>query len=262
MSLRNNKYFRYIYPRLRFPFSHHRETKAWKGFYQDFDAFVKQKGNDNTFFMGKEYPFIYEKEETAGQMSGHYYHQDLFVAQQIFNDNPIKHIDIGSRTDGFVAHVASYREIEVFDIRKQVSKSKNIVFQQADLMQLPNGLENYCDSISSLHVLEHFGLGRYGDPIDYMGHLMAIKNITKILKSEGKFYFSSPIGPQRIEFNAHRVFSVKYLLSIFEADFTLNSFSCVDDKGDLHENALLNQENIDSNFGCNFGCGILCLTKK
>jgi len=26
-------------------------------------------------------------------------------------------VDIGSRVDGFVAHVASFREIEVFDVR-------------------------------------------------------------------------------------------------------------------------------------------------
>lgn len=73
-------------------------------------------------------------------------------------------------------------------------------------MELPAGMVNYCDSISSLHAIEHFGLGRYGDPIDYFGYLKALQNIAKIVKTGGTFYFSVPIGPQRIEFNAHRVF--------------------------------------------------------
>jgi hypothetical protein len=30
--------------------------------------------------------------------------------------------------------------------------------------------DGYCDSLSCLHALEHFGLGRYGDPIDPRGH--------------------------------------------------------------------------------------------
>ena len=78
-------------------------------------------------------------------------------------------------------------------------------------MLLPNDLINYYDSISSLHAIEHFGLGRYGDPIDYYGFEKAIDNISKLLEISGHFYFSVPIGPQRIEFNAHRVFSIKFL---------------------------------------------------
>ncbi len=129
-------------------------------------------------------------------------------------------------------------------------------------MQLPDDMINACDSISSLHAIEHFGLGRYGDPVDYFGYLKAINNITKILRSNGKFYFSTPIGDQRIEFNAHRVFSVMYLLDLFSKDYILNSFSFVDDKGDLFENADLTEVNISENFGCHYGCGIFELTKK
>lgn len=100
-------------------------------------------------------------------------------------------------------------------------------------MKSPPYLVNYCDSISSLHVIEHFGIGRYGDPIDYFGYLKAINNITKILKSGGIFYFSVPIGPQRIEFNAHRVFSVAYLINILSQNFEIRSFSYVNDTEDF-----------------------------
>ena len=120
---------------------------------------------------------------------------------------------------------------------------------------------DYCDSISSLHAIEHFGLGRYGDPIDYFGHIKAIKNITSMLKKGGFFYFSVPIGKQRIEFNAHRVFSIKYLLDLFEHNYSLISFSYVNDVGDLFENVELNQEEVSKNYGCTYGCGIFKLLK-
>ena len=228
---------------------------------RDLKELIKQKGADTTFFFGKKYS-IDERFAESGIMSGHYFHQDLLVARKLFNANPQRHVDIGSRTDGFVAHAAAFREIEVFDIREQHSKVKNIVFKKADLTELPPELINYCDSISSLHALEHFGLGRYGDTIDYFGYLKAIRNITTILQTGGTFYFSVPIGEQRIEFNAHRVFAIQYLLDLFKDTFTLNSFSYVDDKGDLFENVELTPSGIANNFDCHYGCGIFELTKR
>lgn len=234
-----------------------------KGWYKkDLKELKKQKGNDTTFAFGKRFPILTDIHDEGGTMKGHYFHQDLYVANLINRANPAKHVDIGSRVDGFVAHVASFRKIELFDIREIKSQVKNISFRKADLMDLPVDLIDYCDSISSLHAIEHFGLGRYGDPIDYFGYLKGINNITKILKSNGVFYFSVPIGPQRIEFNAHRVFSVKYLISILSQEYTIRSFAYVDDKGDFHEDAELLESNITNNFGCNFGCGIFTLIKK
>ena len=94
---------------------------------RDLKELIKQKGADTTFFFGKKYS-IDERFAESGIMSGHYFHQDLLVARKLFNANPQRHVDIGSRTDGFVAHAAAFREIEVFDIREQHSKVKNIVF--------------------------------------------------------------------------------------------------------------------------------------
>jgi SAM-dependent methyltransferase len=119
----------------------------------------------------------------------------------------------------------------------------------------------YCDSLSCLHALEHFGLGRYGDPVDFDGFLKALSKINNILKTGGKFYLSVPIGPQRIEFNAHRVFSVNYLLSLVSENYKIDSFSYVDDKEDLFKNVEFSDEEISRNFGCSYGCGILELTK-
>jgi SAM-dependent methyltransferase len=194
-------------------------------------------------------------------MSGHYFHQDLLVAQRIFANNPQKHLDIGSRTDGFVAHVASFRHIEIIDIRPVVSQVNNISFRQADLMQLPQDLMEYCDSISALHAIEHFGLGRYNDPIDYTGHLKALENIYRILKPGGKFYFSTPMGPQRIEFNAHRVFSLNYLIDLFDKRYKIDRFSYVNDAGELFENVEFNKLKVNRNYDCDYGCAIFEMTK-
>ena len=198
-------------------------------------------------------------------MEGHYFHQDLLIAKKIYKNAPKKHVDIGSRIDGFVAHVAVFREIEVFDIRNMKSNVENIIFKQADLTaggERDFELENYTDSISSLHAIEHFGLGRYGDPIDVNGYLTAIDNIWKCLKTSGVFYFSVPIGRQRIEFNAHRVFSVSYLLHLFSEKYDLISFSFVNDAGELVLNQPINQTQVNNNFGCTYGCGIFELRKK
>jgi hypothetical protein len=229
---------------------------------RDLSTLKKQKGKDSKFYFGQKVPILGERFSESGTMSGHYFHQDLFVAKKVFEENPKRHVDIGSRTIGFVAHVAVFREIEILDIREQHSKVSNVKYRKADLMQLPQDMVDYCDSISALHSIEHFGLGRYGDPIDYFGYIKALENISKILQVGGKFYFSVPIGSQRIEFNAHRVFSVKYILDLLEDSFKLISFSYVDDAGDFFENVGLSQEGIETNFGCNYGCGIFELTKR
>ena len=236
--------------------------KGWPRFRNDLRK-IKDQLKDNTDFkIASLYPVLRERFETNGDLKSHYFHEDLWAAQRIFENKPHKHVDVGSRVDGFVAHVASFREIEVFDIRPQEAKIRNMRFVAADFMDVPVSLHNYTDSLSSLNVIEHFGLGRYGDPIDVDGHLKGLENMKKVLKRGGKFYFSTPIGPQRIEFNAHRVFSLEYLLNLFQPDYTIDFFSFVDDGGDLHENVELTLEEIKNNFGCYFGFGIFEMTKK
>ena len=229
--------------------------------YNDYKSFLVQKGSDDKFSIKLNFPIWTDKSDEGGTMKGHYFHQDLYVARLIYIANPQKHLDVGSRTDGFVAHIATFREIELFDIRDVKSNVRNINFRQINLMKIDNTLFDYCDSLSSLHAIEHFGLGRYGDPIDYFGYLKAIQNIYKILKIGGTFYFSVPIGPQRIEFNAHRVFSLKYLIEFLSEYFEISIISIVDDKGDFHENILITEENIFSNYGCTYGTGIFVLKK-
>ena len=232
---------------------------------RDFTLLAKQRrGSDFFFEFGKVYPCLADKYENSGDFMGHYFHQDLLVAQRIYMVNPRVHIDIGSRIDGFVAHVAAFRKIRVFDIRPLGDiPVSNVQFSQVDMMNpLEEKYYDYCDSLSCLHALEHFGLGRYGDPVNFNGYLIGLDNIDAMLKKNGALYLSVPIGPQRIEFNAHRVFSIKFLLDYFLPRYKLNRFSYIDDSGYLYEDVELDELNILSNFDCNYGCGIFELLKR
>ena len=79
-------------------------------------------------------PCLHDRYEEGGATKSEYFWQDLLVARAIHSANPVKHVDIGSRVDGFVAHVASFREIEVFDVRPISTMVPGVVFRQADLM--------------------------------------------------------------------------------------------------------------------------------
>ena len=197
--------------------------------------------------------------DKAGRAAGHYFHQDLLVAQYIYSHGPCRHIDIGSRIDGFVAHVASFRQIEVVDIRPaDSSPHPNIKFVKADINNLS---ENFnADSVSCLHVLEHFGLGRYSDPIDVNGHLLGLERLINLVSSGGHLYLSVPISSEnRVEFNAHRVFSPSYIpsLPIVCKNLELLNFDYVDDSGSLHKNKSV----YDVPKILNFGCGIYSFKK-
>ena len=197
------------------------------------------------------YPIIDEYSDSAGSASGHYFHQDLIVAQQIFNSNPVRHIDVGSRIDGFVAHVASFRKIEIFDIRALPDCGhKNIVFQQIDLMDTKSE-KPIADSISCLHTVEHFGLGRYGDTINPRGYILGFESLINMLQSGGKLYISFPISKNNeVHFNAHRSFKPMDILSWAQGRVELIRFDYVDDDGNIQMEIDLFNTNLELSNGC------------
>jgi hypothetical protein len=241
-----------------------RSLRGLGAYFSDHQTMRGQRRAAKTEFrFGRPYPCLDDRFAQGGSARGHYFHQDLLVARRINLNGPDVHMDVGSRIDGFVAHVASFRQIVVLDIRPLKSNVPNVEFMQADLMDAPGPrLVDSCDSLSCLHALEHFGLGRYGDPVNYDGYLLGLDNLYRLLKRGGKFYFSVPIGPQRIEFNAHRVFSVRHLLECFAGKYRIDQFSFVDDGGDLHESVPMSESDIRDNFGCYYGCGIFEMTKS
>lgn len=201
-------------------------------------------------------PCLGDRYQSSGSANGHYFFQDLLVARRIFERNPVRHVDVGSRIDGFVAHVATFREIEVFDIRPLPESIPSVIFRQNDLMNPQENLKNYCDSLSSLHAIEHFGLGRYGDPVDLFGHVKGFQSLVDILKPGGTLYLSVPIGPECVNFNACRVISIASILKLAENRLDLAEFSYIDDSGNLHAGVNLSPDLVESNCDCLYGCGI------
>jgi hypothetical protein len=148
------------------------------------------------------------------------------------------------------------------DIRPLPFKIPNVTFHQADINKDLNDWKECTDAVSSLHVVEHIGLGRYGDTIDPEGHIKCLQNITSMLKPGGIFFFSTPIGPERIEFNAHRVFSLRCLHTLLTKNFDILDFGIVTDENELLTDIKLNDELLDNNCGQYYGCGLFVLRKR
>ncbi|MEZ6065208.1 MAG: DUF268 domain-containing protein [Planctomycetaceae bacterium] len=240
-----------------------RNLRRFPGYLAAYRALRRQaEASRQPFEFGSLFPILDEGNKPAGSANGHYFHQDLFVAGKVFAAQPQRHIDVGSRVDGFVAHVASFREVEAIDVRPLVSTTPNIQFLCADLMaELPPQLVGATDSLSCLHAIEHFGLGRYGDPLDFDGHIKGLRNLHRMLRTGGKLYLSTPIGrQQRIEFNAHRVFSIPYLLTLLAERFQIDSFAYVGDDGQLRRDVDVHAGEARETFGLTYGCGIFELT--
>lgn len=178
---------------------------------------------------GAELPMLTEWEDSSGAL-GDYFFQDLTVARWIHDTCPKRHVDVGSRLDGFVGHVAVFREVEVLDIRPQPLPVPNVRFHQIDLMaELPEKWREATDSLSCLHTIEHFGLGRYGDTIDPAGHLKGIGQLKRMVAPGGMFYLSVPVGNERIEFNAHRIFAPQTLVSWFSDGWQIEKCAVINE---------------------------------
>jgi hypothetical protein len=196
-------------------------------------------------------PILSDAGSSSGVAKGHYFHQDLWAARRIHALKPLQHIDVGSRVDGFVAHLLTFMGVTIVDVRPLISKVSGLVFIQKDIMGENGAGGLSSDSLSCLHALEHFGLGRYGDPFDWNGWRKGLVNLASIVKEGGRLYLSVPIGPQVVEFNAHRIFAPQTIINEAEKlGLALYEFSFVDDDGDFYPAA-----KVDQAVGLRFGCG-------
>jgi hypothetical protein len=201
-------------------------------------------------------PILKERYESAGTVGGHYFHQDLWAARKIFARRPGGHVDIGSRIDGFIAHLLVFMPVTVVDLRPMDAPVDGLTFIQDDATELSRFDSSVIDSISSLHAAEHFGLGRYGDPVDPDACFRFMDALQRVLKPQGRLYFSVPVGRERVEFNGQRVFAVRTVLESLSA-LDLVSFSMVNDDGSLTENA-----DPAASALAEYACGLFEFTKR
>jgi hypothetical protein len=161
-------------------------------------------------------PCLHDRFDRAGDVDNEYFWQDLLVAQRVMDmDSEISHCDVGSRIDGFVAHVASVRKVTVSDIRPITVKIPNVHFIRNDL--LDSKVENKFDLVTCLHTIEHIGLGRYGDAIGFDGWKIGLASLAKMVKSNGVLIVTCPIGKPAIRFNANYVISPMDVLGCAES---------------------------------------------
>lgn len=175
------------------------------------------------------YPRYGDRYKEAGSARGHYFHQDIWAAKKIYENNPVMHIDIGSRIDGFISHLLIFREVVVLDIRELVSDVPGLKYEKADVTNLKFE-DSSLESISCLHAIEHIGLGRYGDMIDGDGWSKGLSEIQRVLRPGGKLYLGVPIGKEKLFYDAHRVFSPETIVESLP-ELNLVSFSYVNDEG-------------------------------
>lgn len=197
---------------------------------------------------------ILGEDTTTTTIDPHYFYQGIWAARHIVANRPERHIDIGSQID-LVGFLSTVIPVTFVDVRPLAVTVDNLTSIKGSILGLPFN-DQSVTSVSCLHVAEHIGLGRYGDPLDPDGTRKACIELARVLAPHGSLYFSLPIGHERTEFNAHRVHRPSTILNYF-SHLTLQEFSAIDDKGRYISNADL--KGFDE---ARYACGLFLFTKE
>ncbi|MHB8293849.1 MAG: DUF268 domain-containing protein [Acidimicrobiales bacterium] len=203
------------------------------------------------------YPILTDWSDASARVDRHYMYQYLWAARRVFGMRPDRHVDVGSRLDGFVTHVLSFCPLVTqLDIRPAPVALSGLDYLRVDATSLEGVASDSIASLSSLHVAEHFGLGRYGDVLSSDAHLRFMASLARVLSPGGRLYFSVPTGAERVAFNAHRVLAYGTVMSAM-VGLDLVSFSAVTDSGEYVEDC---DPRITTDWS--FGCGLYEFGKR
>ena len=233
-------------------------TYKYRSFLKDLHTFRKMSSKEDRFSIlwADVKPILNEK--TSGMnFDTHYIYHTAWAARVVANIKPRKHIDLSSSLF-FSGIISAFIPTEFYDYRPANIKLDNFSSGKADLLSLPFQ-DGSVESLSCLHVVEHVGLGRYGDPLDPTGDLKAFKEISRVVAKGGNFIFAVPMGKPRICFNAHRIYSYDQIVSAFD-QFEIKEFSLIPDnakKIGMIDNAPPEQVNSQR-----YGCGCFWFVKK
>ncbi|SRR6266481_511935 len=190
---------------------------------------------------------------TYTPFDAHYFYQGAWLARQLSASKPIQHIDVGSSVLA-MSVLSAWTDTVFVDYRPLKASLPGLSSVAGNILQLPFA-DDSISSLSCLHVIEHIGLGRYGDPIDPQGSVKAALELQRIVCPTGKFFLSLPVGRERICFNAHRVHAPATVLGMFP-QMKLVEFSYVDDDGQYHES-----KSIEAASQLEYGCGLFQFEK-
>jgi SAM-dependent methyltransferase len=186
----------------------------------------------------------------------HYIYHTAWAARVLARTMPSEHIDISSSLY-FAGIVSAFVPIKFYDYRPPALKLHGLSVDHVDILSLPFP-DDSIPSISCLHVVEHIGLGRYGDTIDPEGDLKAISEIRRVTSIGGDILFAAPVGNPKVMFNAHRIYSYEHVLNFFQG-FRLIEFALVPDES--QDSGLIEGVDIDLVNRQKYGCGCFWFKK-
>jgi hypothetical protein len=193
------------------------------------------------------YPQLHDRQETS-PYDPHYFFQDTWAAQRIAEHRPERHVDVGSRVD-LVGFLTAVTPVTFVDIRPLEANVEGLTSVAGSVLDLPFA-DRSLPSVSCLHVAEHIGLGRYGDPLDPEGTRRAAAELQRVVADDGHLLFAGPVGRPRTNFNAHRIHSPEQIVAMFP-ELELEEFSGVDDSGRFQRRRELSE--LD---GSDYACGM------
>jgi hypothetical protein len=229
-----------------------KETYLYVKFIVDYCTFSRLKGKERSYFSLKwsdRYPCLDDKTKSTG-FDRHYVFHPAWAARILVETKPEFHVDISS-TLYFCGLLSAFIPVRFYDYRPAELNLSGLSSEAADLLGLPFA-DQSLTSLSCMHVVEHVGLGRYGDPFDPDGDLKAIAELKRVLAVGGDLLFVVPVGSPRIMFNAHRIYAYQQILEYF-AGLILKEFALIPDDptaGGLIRNAT--KEMADAQM---YGCG-------
>lgn len=207
----------------------------------------------NPLNLGDAYPCLADNVR-ATPFDPHYFYQAAWLARHLAARPPENHIDIGSDVK-LVGVLSAFVQTEFVDYRPLDAVLSGLKCTQGDILALHLG-DDSVNSLSCLHVVEHIGLGRYGDLLDPDGSSKALAELQRVVVSGGRLYLSVPVGRERVCFNAHRVFAPESIVSMLPK-MRLVSFSLVDDDGRFHPDCPQ-----DDAMNLDYGCGMFVMEKR
>lgn len=143
-----------------------------------------------------------------------YFYQDAWAFEKIVRARPAWHLDVGSQHK-YVALLSKVVPVTMVDLRPLSLPLASLKFKAGSILALPFE-DGAVPSVSSLCVIEHIGLGRYGDPLDPGGTEKAMSELKRVVAPGGDLYVSVPVDDAtRTYFNANRAFAEADLLKMF-----------------------------------------------
>lgn len=224
-----------------------------KSFYAQDREKYSQMNHRASFDIKKEdeRPILTDKYAKMGSVH-QYFWQDLWAAKLIYKNRPKEHFDIGSRLDGFISHILAMGiSLKVIDVRLFPVEIPGMEIIVDDATMLQEFADSSIESLSALCSLEHFGLGRYGDPVNPEACFQCFTQIQKKVKSGGHIYISVPIGKEKLQFNAHRIFYASTIIENFSNCNLLEFSVCNGIK--IEENVKIDKYDDNNNCGEVFG---------